>query len=63
MLDRMSEFLAKVRGLPVLIGIVLVIANLVIQFIPVLEPLARTNVLLHLGVLIGLAGILLARAL
>ena len=63
MLDRMSEFLAKVRGLPVLIGILLVIANLVIQFIPPLEPLARTNVLLHLGVLVGLAGLMLARVL
>lgn len=63
MLDRMSEFLAKVRGLPILIGILLVVINLVIQFIPPLEPLARTNVLLHLGVLIGLVGIMLARVL
>jgi hypothetical protein len=63
MLDRMSGFLAKVRGLPAMIGILLVIVNLVVQFIPPLEPLARTNVLLHLGVVIGLAGIMLARVL
>ncbi|MBI3242269.1 MAG: hypothetical protein HYZ49_08255 [Chloroflexi bacterium] len=62
-LDRLSEFLSKRRGLPVIIAILLVIANLILQVIPGLEWLARTNLLLHLGVIIGLLGILLSAAL
>ncbi len=62
-MDQLSEFLARVRGLPVLVGIVLVIINLVIQFVPPLEFLARTNLLLHLGVIIGLFGLMLSRVL
>ena len=62
-MDQLSEFLARVRGLPVLVGIVLVLINLVIQFVPPLEFLARTNLLLHLGVIIGLFGLMLSRVL
>lgn len=63
MLDQLSAYLARVKGLPVLAGILLVVINLVIQFIPPLEPLARTNLLLHLGVIVGLAGMMLVRVL
>jgi len=63
MIDRFSEFLARRRGLPVIIAILLVAINLILQFIPGLEWLARTNLFLHLGVIIGLLGILLAAAL
>jgi hypothetical protein len=63
MLDRLSEFLARVRGLPVLLAILLAVINLAIQFVPPLEPLARTNLFLHLAVILGLIGILLARTL
>jgi len=62
-LDRLSEFLAKRRGLPTLLAILLVIVNLIIQFIPGLEWLARTNLFLHLGVIVGLIGVLLSAAL
>jgi len=62
-LDRISDFLAPRRGLPTLIGIALVILNYVLQFVPGLEPFARSNTLLHLGVAIGLLGLLLAQAL
>ncbi len=63
LLDRLSNFLARVRGLPVLLAVVLVIVNLVIQFIPGLEFLARTNIVLHLALIIGFMGLLLARTL
>ncbi len=63
MLDRVSEFLAARRGLLTLIGIGLVLLNFAAQFIPGLGPLARTNALLHLGVALGLLGLLLAQAL
>jgi hypothetical protein len=62
-LDRLSEFLSKRRGLPTLLAILLVIVNLIIQFIPGLEWLARTNLFLHLGVIVGLIGVLLSAAL
>ncbi len=63
MLDRFLEFYVKIRGLPVLIAILFVIVNLVLQFVPPLEPLARTNIFLHLGVIVGLVGLMLARVL
>jgi hypothetical protein len=63
LLDRASEFLARRRGLTTLIGIGLVLLNYVLQFIPGLEGFARTNTLLHLGIAVGLFGLLLAQAL
>jgi hypothetical protein len=62
-MDRLSEFLARVRGLPVLIAILLAILNFAIQFFPPLEPLARINLFLHLAVIVGLIGLLLGRVL
>jgi hypothetical protein len=62
-LDRLSEFLSKRRGLPTMIAILLVIINLVLQFVPGAEWLARTNLFLHLGIIIGLIGVLLSAAL
>ncbi len=62
-LDRISEYISKRRGLPTMIAIVLVVINLIFQFVPGLEWFARTNLLLHIGVIIGLLGILLSAAL
>ncbi len=61
-LDRLSEFLSRRRGLPTMIAILLVVINLILQFIPGIEWLARTNILLHIGVVVGLLGILLSAA-
>ena len=59
LIDYLSSQLAKRRGLPVLLGIGLVILNYVFQFIPGLRVLTTGNLLLHLGVVVGLLGILL----
>ena len=59
LIDYLSNQLAKRRGLPVLLGIGLVILNYVFQFIPGLRVLTTGNLLLHLGVVVGLLGILL----
>lgn len=59
LLDYLSEQLAQRRGLPVLLGIGLVILNFVFQFIPGLKVLTTGGLLLHLGVIVGLLGILL----
>jgi hypothetical protein len=59
LLDYLSNQLAQRRGLPVLLGIGLVILNYAFQFIPGLRVLTTGNLLLHLGVVLGLLGILL----
>ncbi len=61
-LDWASDFFAERKGLLPLIGILLVIINAGLQFIPA-GMLAETNLLLHLGVIVALFGILLAWAL
>lgn len=70
----MSQFLdrlERVRGLPVMIGVLLIIANLIVRsvihfLVPPDQPLsfflfllADGNLLLHLGVILGLVGILI----
>ena len=61
-LDRFSEFLSRRRGLPTIIAIALVALNFVVQFVPGLDWFARTNLLLHIGVIVGFLGILLSAA-
>ena len=62
-LDQVSDFLAQRKGLLPILGIVLILLNWVLQFIPGLEGLAGSNPLLHLGVIIAIVGIMLAWAL
>ncbi len=62
-LDVLSEYLARRKGLLPLLGILLVACDAVLQFIPAAGWLARTNLLLHLGVIIAILGVLLAWAL
>jgi hypothetical protein len=54
MLDKM----ALIKGLPVIIGLALVIISFIAQFVPFLSFLTVGQWLLHLGVIIGLGGIL-----
>jgi hypothetical protein len=54
MLDR----LALIKGLPVIIGLILVIISFIAQFLPFLAFLTVGQWLLHLGVIIGLGGML-----
>jgi hypothetical protein len=54
MLDKM----ALIKGLPVIIGLILVIISFIAQFVPFLSFLAVGQWLLHLGVIVGLGGIL-----
>lgn len=63
-LDWFSNLLAKKRGLPVLVGVLLIFASLVIQSTSVYvdnQPLELLGVMFeHAGVLIALIGLLLA---
>ena len=62
-LDTTSEFLAQRKGLLPALGILLVIINGVLQFIPGGGALVEGNILLHLGVILAILGIMLAWAL
>ena len=63
MLNKLVDFLAHYRAVPTLIGIVLVLINLVLQFVPGIGWLRDSHLFLHMGVVLGLAGILLAHTL
>ena len=65
-LQSASNYLAHRKGLPVLIGGGLIALNLVATLLPpwpVVGWLAETDLLLQVGVLVGLIGILLGDAL
>jgi len=61
-IDFLSEFLAQRKGLIPAIGILLVLLNFILQFLP-LGWLVESNLFLHLGIITGLFGIMLAWAL
>ena len=63
MLDRISGYIAEHKGVPVLVGALLVILNFAVVLLSRGTWLADTNLLLHLGVVVGLIGILLGDAL
>lgn len=63
LLDRLSEFLAHRKGLLPLAGLALIAINLLLViFIPE-AWLAKTNLFLHLGIILAIFGIILAWAL
>jgi hypothetical protein len=62
-LQKLADFLERVKGLPILIGILLVVLNFIAQYIPGLGFLGDSHLLLHLGTVVGLLGVLLAEAL
>ncbi len=63
LLDRISEHLAHRKGLLPIIGIVLIIVNLIVQFVFPQSPLAFSNIFLHVGLVIAIFGLMLAWAL
>lgn len=62
-LDFLSETLAPRKGLLLIIAIVFVITNYVLQFVPGAGWIVQTNLFLHLGVIVGLIGVMVAWAL
>jgi len=63
LLDFMSEYLSRRKGLLPIIGLVLIIINLIIQFVIPGNLLATSNLLLHVGLIISIFGLMLAWAL
>jgi hypothetical protein len=66
LLRRLSNFLARLPGLPILIAVALILLNFVLQLLPdwpLIGWLAQTHFCMHLGLILGLLGILLGDAL
>jgi hypothetical protein len=62
-LDYLAETLAQRKGLMIIISILLIIMNYLLQFVPGLGWVSQTNLFLHLGVILGLIGVMIAWAL
>ncbi len=66
LLKKVSDFLAHHKGLPVLVGVGLVFINMMLNLLPswpVIIWLTETDILLNVGVILGLLGILIGDAL
>lgn len=63
LLDKLSDYLAHRKGLLPILGIILIIANLVIQFVFPMSPLAFSNIFLHIGLIVAILGLMLSWAL
>jgi hypothetical protein len=61
-IDRASGYLAPRKGLLPLIGLFLILANFVVQFL-IPGWFSSSNLLLHLGLIIAIIGLMLAWAL
>ena len=61
-LDKLSDFFAHRKGLLIMIGLVLIFANLIVSILSN-GWLAQKNLLLQIGIIISLIGILLSWAL
>jgi hypothetical protein len=63
LIDKLSEFLAHRKGLLPMLGLVLIIANLALQFILPPGWVRDSNLLLHIGLIVSILGLMLAWAL
>jgi hypothetical protein len=63
LLDKLSEFIAHRKGLLPIIGLLLIMANFMIQFIIPGSLFATSNFLLHIGLVIAIFGLMLSWAL
>ena len=65
LIDGISDYVSAHRGVPVLIGVLLVGLNYLLVIIPGVQLgfVETTNLCLHLGVIVGLIGVLLGDAL
>ena len=65
LVERLNDFFAERPGLLPLVGVLLVILNLLLQFYPGSGSgwFVDSNFLLHIGVITSILGLLLVRAL
>ncbi len=63
MVDRVLNFLERWRGIPVLVGVALILLNFIVGFFPWIYWLNWHSWLLHLGLVVAFVGLLLTEAL
>lgn len=63
LLDFLSESLASRKGLLLILAILLVVINFILQLFPGAGWIVQSNLFLHLGVVLGFVGVMLAWAL
>ncbi|MDP1546095.1 MAG: hypothetical protein Q8L87_08735 [Anaerolineales bacterium] len=63
LLDFLSDYLAHRKGLLPILGILLIVVNLVIQFVFPMSMLSLSNIFLHVGMIVAIFGLMLAWAL
>jgi hypothetical protein len=63
LVDNASNYFAHRKGLLPLLGILLVIINFILPFIFGINVITGSNLFLHLGVVVAIFGMMLARAL
>jgi uncharacterized ion transporter superfamily protein YfcC len=61
MLTKASAFLARYKGLPTMVAILLVVLNFGMHFLN-WGWISDSNLFLHLGIIVGFLGLLLAKA-
>ncbi len=62
LLDRISDYVSRRRGMPLFAAIGLVVLSLILRLIPGVSP-GFAEVFLYFGVIVGFAGVLLSDAL
>ncbi|MEM7033524.1 MAG: hypothetical protein AAF629_28495 [Chloroflexota bacterium] len=62
-MSKFLNWLDSVKGFVPLSGLILVVISLIAQFVPLLSFLTVGQWLLHLGVILGIGGLLVADAL
>ncbi|MFC1936862.1 hypothetical protein ACFLYP_04275 [Chloroflexota bacterium] len=62
-IDQLSNYFAERKGLLPIIGLLCVLLNLILKFIPGMEFISDSDIFLHIGVILSVFGLLLARAL
>jgi hypothetical protein len=61
-IDRLSEYFAARKGLLPMLGILLVVANYIVRFLP-LGWFSSSDLLLHMGIILAIFGFMIAWAL
>ena len=63
LLDNLSNYLAHRKGLLPIIGLVLIVLNLILQFVFPGSMIVISNLFLHIGLIVAIFGLMLAWAL
>ena len=62
-LDKSADFMAERPGFLPILGVIFILFNLLLQFFPGSGWVIDSNLFLHLGLVIGIIGLLIIRAL